>query len=77
MQRDNLPAGHIQGTEPVALARPRHTSESGDRIMAAGSAQPELHEASFPLTSLGFLILTQGMLTWTGSISDSTGWFWN
>lgn len=38
--------------------------------MAAGSAQPELYEASFALTSqsLGFLILTQGMLTWTGSI---------
>lgn len=42
MQRDNLShyttAGQVQGAEPVA--RPGHTSESGDRIMAAGSVQP-------------------------------------
>lgn len=63
------PAGQVQEAEPAA--RPRHTPESGDRITAAGSVQPEPHEvteASFLLTSqsLGFLVITQGMLTLTG-----------
>lgn len=39
MQRGNLghytPAGQVQGAE--AVARPGHTSESGDGVMAAGS----------------------------------------